>query len=174
VHALTAPVARATGAHMGVVVAWVDPEGPAAESLTIGDVIEAVDEQPLATPQQWVIHTARMPAGHTLMARVRRDDEVRTVGLIAAPRHRAAGTNALGLLLRNAPRTGAIVVDVQIGSAADRAGLRAGDVITRVGATMVPSPAAVRAAFERVATGAAVLVAYTRDGTYGVTALEKQ
>jgi S1-C subfamily serine protease len=174
VQPLTPPVAYATGANTGVIVAWVDSEGPAAQSITIGDAIEAVDEQPVATPQQWAIHTARVPAGHTLMVRVRRGDDVRTVGLIAAPQHRAAGTNALGLVLRNLPGTGSMVVEVRTGSAADRAGLRAGDVITRAAMTMTPSPAAVRRAFDRAATDAAVLIAYTRAGTHGVTALEKR
>jgi hypothetical protein len=174
VQALTPPVARATGATSGVVVAWVDPEGPAADSLSIGDVLEAVDEQPLATPKHWTIHTAGMPAGYTLMVRVRRGSDVRTIGLIAAPMHRTTGASALGLQLRNAPRTGSVVVDVQTGSSADRAGLRAGDVITRAGTTMAPSPAAVRRAFDAAPTGAAVLVAYARDGTHGVTALEKR
>jgi hypothetical protein len=174
VQALTPPVARATGANTGVVVAWVDPEGPAVESLAIGDVIEAVDEQPLVTPRRWAIHTARAPAGHTLMLRVRHGDEVRTVGLIAAPRHRAVGTRALGLMFRDVPRIGSMVVSVETGSAGDRAGLRAGDIITRAGGTMAPSPAAVRRAFDRAATGAAVLVGYTRDGMHGVTAVEKQ
>jgi S1-C subfamily serine protease len=174
VQALTPPVARATRANTGVVVAWVDPEGPAVESLAIGDVIEAVDDQPLVTPRHWAIHTARAPAGHTFMVRVRRGDEVRTLGLIAVPWHRAAGTRALGLMLRDVPRTGSMVVNVETGSAADRAGLRARDIITRAAGTTAPSPAAVRRAFDRAASGAAVLVAYTRDGTHGVTALEKR
>ena len=174
VQALTPSIARATGATTGVVVAWVDPEGPAAESLATGDVVEAIDEQPIANMRQWAVHTAGIPAGHTIMIRVRRGTDVRTVGLIAAPMHRAAGTNVLGLQLRSVPRTGSMVVDVQTGSIADRAGLRAGDIITRAGATIAPSPAAVRLAVDRAAAGAAVLIAYTRNGTHSVTALEKR
>jgi len=173
VQALTPPVARAVGANTGVVVAWVDPDGPSAQSLAIGDVIEAVDEQPLATPRHWAIHTARAPTGHPIMVRVRRGDDLRTIGLIAAPQHPAARASALGLALRNVPRTGSMVVDVETGSAADRAGLNPGDVITRAGATIAPTPAAVRGAFER-AEGTAVLIAYTRNGTHGVTALEQR
>ena len=62
---------------------------------------------------------------------------------------------------------------VETGSIADRAGLRVGDVITLAGNARAPSPATVMRAVEPVSTGEAVLVAFLRDGTQAVTALEK-
>jgi hypothetical protein len=174
VQALTPSIARATGATEGVVVAWVDPAGPAAEILTVGDVIEAVDQQPLDTPLHWTARAARALAGGTVMTRVWRGGKRLELGLIAAPRRPLAETAALGLTLRTAPGAGSLVVDVQAGSAGDRAGLRGGDVITTIGGTRAPSPAAVRRAFTRASAGGAVLVAYTRDGGHAVTALERR
>jgi len=179
VQALTPAIARATGATTGVVVTRVDPDGPAAAILAVGDVIETIDEEPLTAPHQWTTRAA-VPVGHTLMVRVRRGDAVQTVGLIAAPMQTAPRSIALGLRLRNLSRTGSAVMDVEAGSAADRAGLRVGDVITLIGTTTAPSPAAVRRAFDRAPPGAAILVAYTRPSpsaqggdTPAVTALEK-
>ena len=172
VQALTPAIARATGATTGVVVTRVDPDGPAAPILAVGDVLETVAEEPLTTPQQWTARAA-VPAGHTLMVRVRRADAVRTVGLIAAPMEAVRQAATLGLQLRNLPRTGSVVMEVQADSAAHRAGLRPGDVITLAGTTTAPPPVAVRRAFDRVPPGAAILIGYTRGDAHLVTALEK-
>ena len=80
---LTPPVASVTGATVGVVVAWVDADGPAREQLAAGDVIEAVDGQTLATRQQWDVRVARLSVGETLSLRVRRRGEIRDVALVA-------------------------------------------------------------------------------------------
>jgi len=174
VQALTPPVARATGAADGVVVTWVDPNGPSADTLAAGDVLETADGRPLATPLHWTARAARAPAGSMVTIRVRRGDDVRDLALIAAPGRPAPQSTGLGLTLRSVPGTGSAIVDVQAGSAADGAGLRAGDVITRAGDASAPSPAAVRRAFDRAPAGAAVLVAYTRNRAHAVTALDKR
>ncbi len=48
VDTLNASLARATGADRGVVVSYVRPEGPAAEALRIGDVIQSIDGKPVS------------------------------------------------------------------------------------------------------------------------------
>lgn len=174
VQALTPSVARATGAAEGVVVTWVDPNGPSAETLAAGDVLETADGRPLATPLDWTARAARASAGSTVTVRVRRDGEVRDLGLIAAPVRAAAESTELGLTLRSLPGAGSAIVDIEAGSAADRAGLRAGDVITRAGDAPAPSPAAVQREFDRAPAGGAILVAYTRDGARAVTALDRR
>jgi S1-C subfamily serine protease len=68
---------------------------------------------------------------------------------------------------------GSAITQVEAGSIGDRAGLRAGDVITLVGNTKAPSPAAVTRSIERAPSGEAVLVGFVRDGAHAVTALEK-
>ncbi|MBI3050653.1 MAG: PDZ domain-containing protein [Acidobacteria bacterium] len=173
VQAITPPVARATGAAGGVVVTWVDPGGPSADTLAVGDVIETADGEAVTTPLHWTARAARATAGSSVTVTVRRDGEVREVGLIAAPLRPAAAADMLGLTLRNVPGTGSMIVEVEAGSPAERAGLRSGDVITLAGGLRTPSPAAVRRAWDRAPAGTAVLVAYLRDRAPAVTALEK-
>ncbi|MBI2187540.1 MAG: PDZ domain-containing protein [Acidobacteria bacterium] len=172
VQALTPALAKATAATGGVIVAWVDPDGPAAGILAVGDVIEAVDDAPVTTPLDWTGWTAGTPAGQTLTVRVRRGTDLQTFGIITAPRRPAPEARALGLQLRTMSGTGSVVVRVQSGSAADRAGLRADDVITRIGDAAAPTPAVVRRAFDRAPSGSALLVAYTRAGGRRITALD--
>ena len=80
---LTPPVASVTVASVGVVVAWVDPDGASSEQLMVGDVIEALDGRALATRQQWAVRVARLSVGETLSLRVRRRGEIREVALVA-------------------------------------------------------------------------------------------
>jgi hypothetical protein len=63
VQQLTPPVASVTGASMGVMVAWVDPDGASRKHLTTGDVIEAVDGRALATRHHWDFRVARLSVG---------------------------------------------------------------------------------------------------------------
>ena len=172
VQALTPAIARATGAGAGVVVTRVDPGGPAAAGVEVGDVLEAAAGAPLPTPLHWTARAARVNAGDQLAVRVRRGTQIREVVLVAAPRSDPAGQQ-LGLGMRNVAATGSVVTDVQRGSAADRAGLRPGDVITLAGTAKAPTPAAIRRAFEGAPDGGAVLIAYDRSGAHAVTALEK-
>ena len=46
-------MASGTGAQAGVVVTWVDPQGPAAGHLAATDVIEAIDDESLFTYEHW-------------------------------------------------------------------------------------------------------------------------
>ena len=172
VQALTPAVARATGASSGVVVTWVDPRGPAAAVLSIGDVLEVVDGAPVTTPLDWQARARRATAGRPLSIDLRRNGEIQQVALVPAQRE-PADVQTLGLTLRNVPGTGSLVAEVQPGSAADRAGLRAGDVIPLAGNVRTPTPAAVRRVFDGSAADEPMLVAYTRGDTHGVTALEK-
>jgi hypothetical protein len=172
VQELTTPIGRATGASTGVVVTQIDPKGPSADALAVGDVLEAIDGMPLETPLHWKARVLKLMAGESVNVRVRRTNDVREVTLVAAPPpHALHGT--LGLGLRAVPGTGSAITEVEAGSIADRAGLRAGDVITLVGETRAPRPAAVLGVAERVSAGEAVLVAFVRNGAHAVTALER-
>lgn len=173
VQALTPAVAKATGAATGVVVTWVDPDGPSADTLAAGDVLEAVDGEALTSPLQWRARASRIPAGGAVTVRFRRGDAVQDVPLAAAPARPAPAVTTLGLTLRSVPGTGSLVAEVETGSIAERAGLRAGDIITVAGEAKAPSPAGVRRIYERAPAGAAILVGFNRSGTHAMTALEK-
>jgi S1-C subfamily serine protease len=170
---LTPAVASATAAATGVIVSWVDPDGASSEQLTVGDVIEGIDDRALATRQQWDVRVARLSAGQTLRLRVRRGGEVREVALVANAVAAPPASRSLGLTLRARTRIGAEVVRIEPGSAADRAGLAIGDVITLVGELSSPTPAQVMRSYTSMAQGQRVIVAVTRGEAHFVTTFER-
>ena len=170
---LTPPVASVTAASVGVVVAWVDRDGASREQLMAGDVIEAVDGRALATRQHWDVRVARLSEGETLSLRVRRRGEIRDVALVAnAPTARPA-SRSLGLSLRARTKIGVEVVRIERGSAADRAGLALGDVITLVADVSAPTPGQVMRSYGSMGQGERVMVAVTRGEAHFVTTLER-
>jgi hypothetical protein len=173
VQALTADVSSATGAPMGVVVSWVDRAGAGAGQVRVGDVIDAIDGRPLESRQAWDVRTARLSEGETLSLRVRRQGEVREVWVVALAPPAPASTPSLGLTLRARAGAGAEVVRVDRGSAADRAGLIPGDVITLVADVELPTPAQITRAYAAMAEGQRLLLAVTRGVDHHVTTLER-
>jgi len=171
VQALTEPVASLTGAQAGVVVTWLRRNGPASGTLTVGDVIEAIDGREPVNLQQWDARMSRLAAGETLTLRVRRGGEVREASIEVAAISAGAGSDALGLVLRRRAGVGAEVASVQRTSVADRAGLSTGDIITLFGDVEAPSPSQVERSFAALRPGDRVMVAVTRGETHYVTAL---
>jgi S1-C subfamily serine protease len=172
VQELTGPIAKATGASTGVVVTQVDPNGPSANTLAVGDVLEAINDMPLESPLHWKARAFGLSADKSVRIRVRRAGEVHELELTAAAPRQRNGV-ALGMQLRNAPGLGSTIAQVESGSMADRAGLRTGDIITLIGNTKTPSPAAVMRAVQNGSDGEAVLVGFVRNGAHAVTALER-
>jgi hypothetical protein len=170
---LTPPVASVTGATVGVVVTWVDAGGGSNGQLMAGDVIEAVDGRTLVTRQHWDVRVARLSVGETLSLRVRRGGEVREIGLVANAPAAQPPSRSLGLTLRTRARIGTEVMRLEPRSAADRAGLVPGDLITLVADVPAPTPVQVTRAFSSLAQGERVMVAVTRGGTHFVTTLER-
>ncbi len=171
VQRLTAPISRATGATSGLIVTWVDPRGPAAGALQPGDVIEAANGAAISTTDDWDVHIARLGADQTLVLGVRDSSgrrDVPVVGSAAAADH----SLSLGLTLRAVPGIGAEVVRVDPGSAGNRSGLLAGDLITRADGPDAPTPAEVRQAFASPRERP-LFIAFSRGSTHQVTALEK-
>jgi S1-C subfamily serine protease len=170
---LTPPVASVTAASVGVVVAWVDPDAASSEQLMIGDVIEAVDGRALATRQHWDVRVARLSVGETLSLRVRRHGEIHEVALVANALAAQPASRSLGLTLRARTKIGAEVVGIERGSAADRAGLSLGDVITLVANVSAPTPAQVTRSYTSMGQGERVIVAVTRGDAHFVTTFER-
>ena len=139
----------------------------------VGDVIEALDGRVLATRQPWDVRMARLLAGETLTLRVRSRGEVQDVALVATAVATQPENRSLGLTLRGRGRIGAEVVRVERASAADRAGLAAGDVITLVADVQAPTPAQVTRSFAALRKGQRVMVAVTRADAHFVTTLER-
>ena len=167
VQPLTRKLASVTGATGGVVITWVDPDGPSAGALQIGDVIEEADGERL-TSQQWAVRAARLAPGEPLTVRARRAGEMREVSLVAAAPRPEPGSTLLGLTMRAIPGIGSEVTRVAPSSAASRAGLEAGDVITLAGAIAAPTPAHIRDAVSADPEGQGVLLGVTRGTSHRV------
>jgi hypothetical protein len=170
---LTPAVASVTAASVGVVVAWVDPDGATREQLMAGDVIESLDGRALVSRQPWDVRVARLSVGETLSLRVRRRGEIREVAVIANAPAAQPASRSLGLTLRARTEIGAEVVRIEPGSAAARAGLAPGDIITLVADVSAPTPAQVRRSYTAMGQGQRVMVAVTRDDTHFVTTLQR-
>ena len=171
VQGLTASIASATGSSVGVVVTWVAPGGGVKGLLRAGDVIEAVDGRALSTRQHWDVRAARLSAGERLTLRVRRAGEVRDVDVVATAVATPKPNGSLGLTLRGRAGIGAEVVRVQRASAADRAGLVVGDVITLVGNVQAPTPVQITRSFASLREGQRVLVGVTRGNAHHIVTL---
>lgn len=175
VQTLPPAVAVPAGGVSGVMVAFVHPEGPAAGKLFVMDVIETLDGHAVASPAAWLVGVSRRVPGTTVVVRVRRGAEVHEVSLTSSARlAQEPPLAALGLTLRTLRRTGAEVTQVDDGSLAARAGLRAGDVITGIGDVRAPTAAQVTSAFESAPVDSVLLVAITRGNLHRVLALEKK
>jgi serine protease Do len=174
VQPLTSVLASAIGATTGVVVTWVDPQGPATMGVEAADVIEEVNGAPLANVEAWEAYTSKLVESEAVLLRIRRRSGIREVGLIAAPLARPEGARPLGLTLRARPRGGSEVVSVDADSAAARAGMRPGDVITRAGEVNDPAPARVARMFADMSDDRALVIALARGEGHLVVALEKQ
>jgi S1-C subfamily serine protease len=172
VQPLTASVASVTGGEQGVVVTWVEPDGAARGLLSAGDVIESIDHLALATPEHWDVRVARLSAGETVTLGVRRHGEVREIAVVAAGDVEPPLTS-LGATLRVRPGIGAEVIRVEAAAAASRAGLAAGDVITRVADLRAPTPGQVARSYAALGAGQRLLIAVTRGSRHFVTTVDR-
>jgi hypothetical protein len=173
VQALTAPLRAATGAPRGVVVSWVAPTGPSADLLRVGDVITDADGEPIASLAEWQAHGDRLSAGQAVTLTVWRGGEAVAVPMVAQSATVPASM-PLGLRLRTIARVGVRVESVANASAGHRAGLRAGDVLTRVADVEAPTEAQAQRAFQAATTDRPVLIGVTRGDTHFVLAMERR
>ena len=175
VQELTAPVAAVAGTVTGVVVTWVDPRGAAAETLAVTDVIEAIGPEVIASVEHWEARLARLGTGDSFVLRVRRRGEPLEIELTAADAPPGPiETDLLGLTMRTVPRIGVEIVRVDPGSAAARAGIAVGDMVTLIGEVERPTPAQVTQAFQAAPDDRPLLVGVTRGDRHRVLALGNQ
>ena len=172
VQSLTPTLARATGATKGVVVAWVDPRGPANGHVAVGDVIESFNGEPISDTRDWEVVSSRLSTG-TAMMRVRRRGDSIDLKLTSPTTSTSTATATLGLRMRDVRGVGATVVRVDPHSAAHTARLQDGDVITLAGDITAPTAAQIDDAFASAETGEAIMLAITRGGTHLVVGLVK-
>jgi serine protease Do len=173
----------------GALVAAVSPGSPAFRAgLKPGDVITKVNDQVVTNPGDLASDIANVDPGHDTSITYIRGGNSRTlsvavttmpanpdasfqVGSNAQPSTPAPGHVGLGLTLApltpdtrgqlNLPSSaaGAVIVNVKPNSAADQAGIQAGDLLVGVGPTDVTSPDAAVSAIETAKKSGAPAVA---------------
>jgi serine protease Do len=191
----------ALASQTGALVSQVTPGGPAAKAgLRAGDVIERVDGTAISHFKDLPRAIAALRPGAQAQIGIWRDGKTLTVSAAVAatpiqktlasasdggPAMEQPAPSAIGLTL--APLTpaarqslgianevtGVLVAGVQAGSSAADQGLQAGDVIVKVGAVAVDSPAAAAGAFEKAAGSEhAILILIDRQGSDMFVALK--
>ena len=160
----------------GVLLANVQADGPADRAgLEPGDVIQAVNDQIIASPRDFAINIAALKPGEEARVKLLRNGEAKeiSVGIGEMPVDRLSASGAparpggdrIGLTLgslspelrdqMDAPDSlrGAVVQAVKPGSPAAQAGLRLGDVVIGVGKQKVATPAETVRAIRAVLDG---------------------
>ena len=142
---MTPSLARATGAPQGVVVAEVDPRGPAAAVLQPADVITSVDGRPADTADRVLLDLASRPVGAAVSVAIVRMGEPLTVSLTLA------------------------AAEAEVARGADS--LLPGDVVVRAGNLSDPTPAQLRRLLAQPGGPALVTVVVRRQGRQQVLAV---
>lgn len=174
VQTLTPALGAALQSSSGVVITWVDPAGPAAGLLSAMDVVERVNGTPVTSADQWAAQVVSLPEGTAAVLDVRRQGEMQQVRVTPQGQRPPSGDPVLGLTLRTVPKVGAEVLHVLPRSAAARAGIQAGDVITKAADVESPSSAHITRLFNAKSTGASLVVALTRGQDHRVLAIAKE
>lgn len=174
--ALTVNLQQWSGATAGAAVSAVEPDGPAEGLLAVGDVLEAANGHDLRTLGHWLRYVADLEPDQSVVLRVRRDRQLLDVTVPATlagrPPEPPAAARPLGLTLQFLPGSGSLVTRVQAGSRAERAGLRAGDLIAMAGGVRTPTPVQVQRVLRQAPPKATVLFAIRRGPTPVLVALE--
>ena len=96
---------------------------------------------------------------------------MREVALVVRPEQ--SSPSALGLTMRALPGVGSEVLRVAPLTAAQRAGIEPGDVITLAGHTHAPTPQRIRGAYTADQDGRGVLIGLTRGSAHRVVVLQR-
>ena len=185
-----APALHLKAGDKGALVASVTPDSPASKAgLQPGDVVRSVNGTTVKTPGDLARDVAAIQPGKTATIEVLHDgtDKSVSVQLAALPSDQA-GPQAeqeassqqprIGVALAPlvpelrdqlglpADAKGAVIAEVQPGSAADQAGLRQGDLVVGVGSDTVSSPEqAIHDIHGALSHGKVVALRIVRDGT---------
>src|SRR5207237_369776 len=170
----------------GALVTSVNEGSPAAKAgLKEGDVIVEYDGRPVARAGDLSRTVAETPVGRAVPLKVVRDGKpvtlTATVGQLEETRQAKAepapGEPALGVSARTLTpavaqqlglreQQGVLIVNVNDGSRAEAAGLKAGDVIAEVDHRAVSNVEDLQQALRRHATGAPVLLLVHREDAH--------
>jgi hypothetical protein len=170
---LTPSLREALQAKSGVVVTWVDPDGPAAGRVRSTDVVEEINQTRPDDPSVWDTVASHVTANSDVQLKVRRGDDVLDVTVRAARGRIVPQPRSSGLTLSSKSGAGAEIVAVAHGSPAEHAGFQAGDIVTRIADRQAPSPAVVTRVLASTPNGALTVFVVQRGSTHTVLALER-
>ncbi len=167
------------GASGGVLVANVTRGSPAeAAGVRVGDVIVAFDGAAVRKSGELPMVVARTPVGKAVRVEMVRDGQPLSVtvrvGELRGDGAPAGDEHGLGLTLRETPRRpggrpgaqeGVVVTGVTPDGPADRAGIRAGDVILEIDRERVRGLQDFRQAARKLEKGSGVLFLVRREDT---------
>ena len=153
-------------------MAWVDPRGPMAKRIAVGDVIESLNAQAILHTRDWEVVSSRLPAGNATLGVRRRGKSVDLQVTLPATTVLAA-SESLGLSMKDVSGVGTTVLRIEPRSAGNAAHLQEGDIITLAGDITAPTAAQVSNAFRSARTGEAIMLAITRGRTHLVVGLVK-
>jgi len=194
---LTPALAKAIGRSdaNGVLVDEVEPKSPAEKAeVKQGDVVTAFDKKPIKTPRDLAVAVAETHAGATVPMTVWRNGREQTLNVAigkmpqkeASAQDEQSGSDQVGMALSplspearsslglDEDTKGVVVSRVTPNSKAAESGIRAGDVIVRVGGDQVTTPAqaAAKVRAAEKAKKEAVPLLVMRDGTTYYLALQ--
>ncbi len=172
VQPLTPLLAAALGALQGVVVSEVEPEGPAAGVLRPADVVTAVNGEPVASPERFLLQVATATVGEPARLTLVRESGSLDVSLVPAASDGGAADEGRFITFERASGAGTRVTtaateDGGYGST----GLRAGDVVISVGGMADPTPVQLRRLLDDARPEALLAFVVRRDGEQRVVAV---
>ena len=173
VQPLTPGLAAALGAAGGAVVAEVDDTGPAAGVLEPTDVVTAVDGRAVQSPDEVLLRIAQRAAGDRVSLSIVRAREPREVAIALPGAAALPPVAAAGMRLQARRGAGSAVVSVLAGSAAEGAGLAAGDLIVGAGPLRTPTPAQIESLLKSSDSGDHLVLTIERGGRDRVVALAR-
>ncbi len=174
----------------GAFVKEVQPDTPAARAdLKTYDVIRKVNGEVIEGAQDLVTNISALDPGEKANLEVWRDEELIKVTVKLdewdpGELRVSSDTSVLGLDLRaltpelakrlglGEDAQGVLVTEVKVGSAADDAGLRPGDLITEAGREPVQSPEDFKRIISDAGAGKSVIIRFQRGDVDSMTVLE--
>ena len=171
---LTPALERATTATHGAIVVHVRAAGPSDGALRSGDVIQSVDGTAVSSARSFrELERSRTPGADVRITVMRARAPVELTVKAGDVSATNPGGEDPGVVGRNVPGVGIDVVAVREGSAAERAGLRRGDLIVALDGEKVPDTASFTRRFRGDAPVTALLTV-ERAGGHRVLALESR